>query len=747
MSKKYIFSKQPLTKEWLSGFSLKGSSSEWNTKTVLDCLQKTSSEVLYSREMQIVLSKHIFLDKTYNWDIDIFFFKKFPNTIKEAMRLVFGNYLEHTNGEHKHWEQLLEYMNEKEEWQEFYDICTKLKKHYQKLKDKAEEAWKKIPSEEMSFELSLMAAALLHCVRFGHSILNDTYDKNTADRGVRYVNGLNTYLNKVRELNKYECNSDLWKDRKDMGSFLINSFKYLLIDSRKFPNNSILVKIHNYILAQIELNSFYGGVCKTFIFDNEAKIDIKNLKYTYNQQDDSICYSKIMLLQRYYHEKNYEAIQNHKAILKKNSPGLEEHSYMSIPEALYIFYDILKKYYGTPDVFTFNGYSYDLKEILCLNNKFTSNIIYLYVNSMENFFQRYFPQLQEQTINSFLDYLESNQEIPLHFNNISVMFPDKYKEFDILCMDLANTEKTIDLMSIASLKYGNSNVRITFPYIRGMESNACINILNLLRRSDSYDRDSDAKRVEDTVYDLFNDFSIFKENVHKNIHYNYDESNGRELDVVIYKDDILILVEIKSTYSIQELNDRHDFEKKIYYAASQLNLAEKSIREGKVLWKKNGENKEDLNIDINNIKKIEKIIVSTSAEFDYKEFEGCLKVSLLDLMIILRDEVHYFITEISNKEIEDSVKDLKRSDVDELAENMKSYCKNTQFVNEEVRNDCIARHNCLYLLHKKHSLYKKSDTSVDDFLQVLHSNIWKNKILPYWPQYQKLEEIELPLFE
>jgi hypothetical protein len=731
-------------------FFLHGSHSEWSKEGVLSCLQKASSEDLDSREMQIALSKHIFLDRIYDWNIDIFFFEKFPNTIKEAMRLGFGSCLNYANEEHPHWKQLLEYMNEKEEWQEFYDICTKLRNHYQKLKDEAEEAWKKIPSD-MSFEQSLMAAALLHCIRFGHSILDDTYNKNTANRGVRYVSGLNAYLNKTRELKNYECNSDLWKDRQDMGKFLINYYIFLLIDSRKL-DNSILGKIYKYVLAQIELNSFYEGPCETFIFDNGAKIDIKNSKYTYNnEQDDSICYSKIMLLFRYYYEKNYEAIQNHIAILKKNSTGFEKHNYMSIPEALYIFYEILKEYYGTSDIFTFDGHNYDLKEILCLNNKFTSDIISLYVKKMETFFQKYSSQRQKQTIDLFLNHLVQKCEIPVHINNISYMFPDKCKEFNILYMDLANTEKEqkkpIDLMSLGSLKYGNSDVCITFPYIRGMEGNACINLLNLLRRSDNYDKTSDAKRVENTVYDLFNNFSIFKENVQRNIPYIYENEDGkssnRELDVIIYKDNILILVEVKSTYSIRELDDRHEFEKKLYYAAHQLNLGEKSIRADKSILEKITGNP---NIVIDDIKRIEKIIVSTSPEFDYKEFEGCLKVSLLDLMIILRDEVHYFITEFPNKEIEDSVKNLQRSGANELAENMKLYCKNTKFVNEEVANDCIAHHGCLELLHKEFSLYKESDTSIDDFLQILHSNIWENKILPYWPQYQKLEKVELSLF-
>ncbi|MDR0468190.1 MAG: hypothetical protein LBG67_04995, partial [Campylobacteraceae bacterium] len=85
--KKEFYFKQPLTKEQLAYFN---SHEEMPSKawqgSIFDVFKEADSDILNSREMEIALASHIFLDKSYDLKLDKFFIEKYPDTLKNAAK-------------------------------------------------------------------------------------------------------------------------------------------------------------------------------------------------------------------------------------------------------------------------------------------------------------------------------------------------------------------------------------------------------------------------------------------------------------------------------------------------------------------------------------------------------------------------------------------------------------------------------------------------------------------------------------
>jgi hypothetical protein len=200
------------------------------------------------------------------------------------------------------------------------------------------------------------------------------------------------------------------------------------------------------------------------------------------------------------------------------------------------------------------------------------------------------------------------------------------------------------------------------------------------------------------VAQQFKDFPVFSD---AKITTNEEFENG-EIDVAIYKDNILILIEVKSTYGIINFEERFVFEKHLIYAGHQLNKAINALKtDAKLLAKITG----DSGVKFSQLR-LETLIVGTSFEFDNKRFSGHRKISLLELMVCLHNDALYLI------------------DIDEVC---KGLTNNAERMIDETEGFEIGKK-----IGEELSFYNKNPT-IDDFFKALNSNIWE-KILPY---YQK----------
>jgi hypothetical protein len=167
----------------------------------------------------------------------------------------------------------------------------------------------------------------------------------------------------------------------------------------------------------------------------------------------------------------------------------------------------------------------------------------------------------------------------------------------------------------------------------------------------------------------------------------------------------LILIEIKSTYQIQFLKEKHQHEKQLLYAGHQLSDAIDALRKSKEL-------REDVTGECIGFEdlKIKSIIVSTSFEFDgekfgeYNEYGQHVehhKHSLLELMLLLRKN--------------------------ELPKLIMSSPKVKDFLQQNPYDGGHINQNDLDLYD-----IGTGTPKIEDFIKALESGkLWK-KMLPYW---------------
>ena len=259
--------------------------------------------------------------------------------------------------------------------------------------------------------------------------------------------------------------------------------------------------------------------------------------------------------------------------------------------------------------------------------------------------------------------------------------------FKLLSTDISKNEPQIDLKLYHTFNYGSSDICTVFGYIKANNETSYHSLINWFSRNGK--SKDEAGNIEETVKQHFEKFTGAKITANKNFR------NG-EIDIAVYKDKKLILIEVKSTYGIIKFEERFKHEKELIYAGHQLNRAIKALREDEKLL---AEITGDSSIKFDELKQIKSLIVSTSFEFDNEEFSGHRKISLLELMVCLRGNAN-------------------------LLANFNKLSK--QLTNEQEGLEMWRK------LAEESSLcdYDKEKQTVDDFLRALDSNIWE-KVLSY----------------
>jgi hypothetical protein len=667
-----------LTREWLSGFVVgcdtnvvtigKTLASEGFVSALKNTHEKSPSgdplSVLSSREMEIALTDHVFLYENFNPEVDEFFLKHYPATLENAMKLAFKYYLGDdfygdSPKKHSHYETLLDSVKKVRKESKFYENCCFLKNGYDALTEEVKETWCEI--KDVSFEKALVAVNICYIERFLRYFahLNEQYDDTLLYKS-SFLQCTSIYLTRCKET----VNKKLWAKKstlsKEMGDYCVGFQK----------DKTLLKKIDAHISAIERQQMFRFGICESFMYDKKFQFDVKKEVYSFDEMDDRLCGLKNRLLISY-----YEAM----AMRVAGDLGYIPHCYIPL----------LGEYFGLKKPLLDEKGGYSLQQFIIDKTRQSEKYKF-------------------DAMSSFFDEDKQLLEIgPIQDSNVR----EKYK---LLSIDVSDKESSVDIYAYNSLYCGESDVFVILPFISATNDISYHSLVRRLRKNKGSGNEKRewGNELEERIAFVFTNFPAFAAfpacaapKITKGLEFYRSEDGVKnkkdgEIDIAIYnKDKTLILIEAKSTYGIIMFDERHKFEKHLIHAGHQLNKALKALREDpELLFKVTG----DKNVKFDELK-IETMIVSTSFEFDGQKFEGHKKLSMLELMIFLRNHANYLV---------------------ELSPEFKKQCANNP-------NGKISL--------KHLDIYSDGNITVSGFLNALNNfNLWE-KVRPYWQDKLKQE--------
>ena len=227
------------------------------------------------------------------------------------------------------------------------------------------------------------------------------------------------------------------------------------------------------------------------------------------------------------------------------------------------------------------------------------------------------------------------------------------------------------------------------------------------------------------LFDEINNSPIFEGCIClHNIEYGFEDNLEGEIDILIQKDDMLYLMEIKSTYDRVTVKEISKHREDLIYAGHQLERAKNWFFEHpKEITKRT---KRSVEIDKLEIRTL---IVSTSFEYDHEYFSKSLKISLLELYIALYNDIGSFIitpqyllniTKQHNSVLYEKYFNLSVDEKYRIQDCNIEFIKELTEIVEMIKEYKPIKDD----IGKKSNLYPDSHT-VDDFTRIIESNeIW-----------------------
>lgn len=181
-------------------------------------------------------------------------------------------------------------------------------------------------------------------------------------------------------------------------------------------------------------------------------------------------------------------------------------------------------------------------------------------------------------------------------------------------------------------------VLIQLPWVVGTQNNSTAAINNLRRLgARRADAQAETRRIEERLGQLLseNGFQVAA-NWHPPIE---DYEDAGEVDLICVRDDIVIVMEVKSSYLRRSRRDAW------LHATTTLRKAGQQLRRKTIAVRTALERTSDLTdllgvADPSEVGSMVGWIVDTSIECDHERFDGFLKVSLEEVLIALRDDRH-----------------------------------------------------------------------------------------------------------
>ena len=289
---------------------------------------------------------------------------------------------------------------------------------------------------------------------------------------------------------------------------------------------------------------------------------------------------------------------------------------------------------------------------------FGSNLRFRFVNEVENCFHRtkqhYLNCIQyvisKQAIekkiiaspirvNSYADFQKMTLDLQVeggrlldykHSMNATAEQVKAGLDFFVLDLDKVNNITEINLATHPIIKLGD----LCYSVSSIMASTSIsFTILNrLLPNNKRKERNQETKEMANNLAKLFKERGFIAA---AEIDIKKGKQPITDIDCAAYKDGVLFLIELKSTYIRTDLKEALDNENAMNKAGEQLEKIEDYVKENfHVIKSKLGM---DWKIPLEEVQ-IYPLIISTSFEQDYQYFNGYKKISLMELFIILNNE-------------------------------------------------------------------------------------------------------------
>jgi hypothetical protein len=204
-------------------------------------------------------------------------------------------------------------------------------------------------------------------------------------------------------------------------------------------------------------------------------------------------------------------------------------------------------------------------------------------------------------------------------------------DFYILDLNNIKNHKDINLQTQPILKIGN--LCYSIPSILGDTNIASMLLNKLLPNSKrAKERNKETEQMSLTLAELFEQRGFLSA---AEIEIKKGKQPITDIDCAAYKDGVLFLIELKSTYLRSDLKEILDNENAMNKAGQQLQKVENYVKKHFDVIK--SKLNMDRNIELKDVR-LYPLIVSTSFEQDYEFFNGYRKISLFELNIILNNE-------------------------------------------------------------------------------------------------------------
>jgi tetratricopeptide (TPR) repeat protein len=558
------------------------------------------------------------------------------------------------------------------ELQMFYKVCEAFRKIHQQ-EERARAKYDKLIIETSIEDLLIHFSFYIEKIKWEFEYKYSLYRTNK-------IQFLSQVMNLILE-RKVAKKSNIEAKYKTVSAFDESSLKILLdkIDNPKRYEKfeRLFAFYHNAWVAQSNyLNTFcFDKNYHTFIRkDNTLELSPKDINHHHNWLKNGRKYPYML---EYYNVKALKYVMDIEELLKKEinfSGDTEKHLQMNKNALLKACSELfmLEAYSVLDSIKTFSGQMINPYWLVYYITYFGINLKYRFTDEVESVFyktkQHYLKcmlaVMKEQLYKfkrkvSFIrvNTLEELRETLVNMQSGENQSTFHYKvkknatkesieaALDFYIFDLNNIKNygDIDLQTQPILKIGD--LCYSIPSILGDTNIASLVLNKLLSKNNrTAERNRETEQISKTLAKSFEqrEFLSAAEIVIKN-------KQGRiitDIDCAAYKDGVLFLIELKSTYLRSNLKEILDNENAMNKAGEQLQKVESYVKKNfQVIRSKLGM---DRNIQLEDVR-LYPLIVSTSFEQDYEYFNGYRKISLFELNIILNDEKNYLFSTATHK--------------------------------------------------------------------------------------------------
>lgn len=444
--------------------------------------------------------------------------------------------------------------------------------------------------------------------------------------------------------------------------------------------NFMLRAFSQLIQAQVELDEFLSQSVDPFCFDDSLHFSVANNNLTFKKVDSGVNDTwdrngdrQKMLRGYWFNIAIEEFIDSGMALTQMGSAENHERNQVAYLKAMASKLELEKIYGFTRFVHIKNGFKVDLFQALLSQELMIAFYLKDYIEAFQSEYshtgnwqralslvalqgvakgQNRFPitwSPWKDKINSIIGWTVSKD-----FPNGNINAAEAILAF--WCLDMKELSQSLQTMSGNSLhplterpifKVGKYCIQL--PWLMSSQLSS-LNAVNNLRRfaNQRSSLKEETTRIESKLGDAFEDrgFAVLRSYTAKNP----EGNEAGEIDLVCAIDDIVFIIEVKSTYH------RTTQAEIIYHRDKTLRKAGIQVR------KKVKTIKADLQLDselqhrlqlTTNTPKIIGWIADTSIEFDHEFFSGFLKITIEELFIALADNAYFLCNQ--EKELSSSV--------------------------------------------------------------------------------------------